>query len=381
MASLATNNNMPFAQAVQTVQIAQAMTPPDQQMGLQQQNQQQQQMMMQQQQMMAQQLQQRLAMEERTMNFLKARQWPTNLIKTLCSDNKQIWKRYFIVDDSGSMNANDGTRLVGARAITCTRWAEQKEAIEFHGELAYQSLSACEFRFLNQPQPICVGMMEDNGESLNLLRGVLSGGPNGGTPLCRHIREIAAEVRKMAPILQQSREKAIVVIFTDGQPSDGNVADALKLLEHLPCWVVVRLCTNEDDVVNYYGDVDSNLEIKLDTLDDLFGEAGEIDAVNDWVTYGLPLQRFREFGSHIKALDMLDESKLSSDHTVEIVKLLLGDAEYAHPEVNFKKFIKQVQQQLKSQQKIFDPVRKRLEPWIKLKKLAKKYGKRGCTIQ
>ena len=231
MASLATDNNMPFAQAVQTVQIAQAMTPPDQQMGLQQQNQQQQQMMMQQQQMMAQQLQQRLAMEERTMNFLKARQWPTNLIKTLCRDNKEIWKRYFIVDDSGSMNANDGTRLVGARAITCTRWAEQKEAIAFHGELAYQSLSACEFRFLNQPQPICVGMMEDNGESLNLLRGVLSGGPNGGTPLCRHIREIAAEVRKMAPILQQSREKAIVVIFTDGQPSDGNVADALKLLE------------------------------------------------------------------------------------------------------------------------------------------------------
>ena len=55
--------------------------------------------------------------------------------------------------------------------------------------------------------------------------------------------------------------------------------------------------------MNYYGDVDSNLEIKLDTLDDLFGEAGEIDAVNDWVTYGLPLQRFREFGSHIKALD------------------------------------------------------------------------------
>ena len=133
--------------------------------------------------------------------------------------------------------------------------------------------------------------------------------------------------------------------------------------------------------MNYYGDVDKNLEIKLDTLDDLFGEAGEIDEVNDWVTYGLPLQRFREFGSHIKALDMLDESKLSSDHTVEIVKLLLGDAEYAHPEVNFKKFIKQVQQQLKSQQKIFDPVRKRLEPWIKLKKLAKKYGKRGCTIQ
>ena len=27
--------------------------------------------------------------------------------------------------------------------------------------------------------------------------------------------------------------------------------------------------------MNYYGDVDSNLEIKLDTLDDLFGEAGE----------------------------------------------------------------------------------------------------------
>ena len=200
MASLATDNNMPFAQAVQTVQIAQAMTPPDQQMGLQQQNQQQQQMMMQQQQMMAQQMQQRLAMEERTMNFLKARQWPTNLIKTLCRDNKEIWKRYFIVDDSGSMNANDGnkievTRSRGPMVVKCSRWAELKSAVDFHAEFAYLSQSTSEFRLLNAGAPLTIGQREDNGESLQLFRGILSGGATGGTPLCYHITQIANEIK------------------------------------------------------------------------------------------------------------------------------------------------------------------------------------------
>ena len=332
------------------------------------------------QQLLQQQLQQRLAMEERTINFLQSHQWPRNLALSLINENKQIWKRFFIIDDSGSMNMNDGTRLVGSKAISCSRWAEQKEAISFHGELAYQSLSPCDFIFLNQPQPINIGTIDDGGQSLSILKGILSGSPNGGTPLCTHVRRIANEIKQMQPVLQQMRQKAIVIIFTDGQPSDGNVAQALKLLEHLSCWVCIRLCTNEDNVVDYYGDVDKNLELKLDTLDDLFGEAEEVNHSNKWLTYGLPLQRFREFGSHLKALDMLDESKLSSDHILDILKLLLGDCEYAHPEVNFKMFIKQVQQQLKQTQKIYDPVSKHLDYWIKLKQLAKHYGKGGCTV-
>ena len=64
-------------------------------------------------------------------------------------------------------------------------------------------------------------MVDDGGESLRLFQGVMKGSPSGGTPLCQHIRQVAAEITQMAPLLQQTFQKAIVVIFTDGQPSDG----------------------------------------------------------------------------------------------------------------------------------------------------------------
>lgn len=66
-----------------------------------------------------------------------------------------------------------------------------------------------------------------------------------GTPLCRHIREIIAELQTMEASLRKSGQRACVIIATDGESSDGDIASAMKPLEHLPCFVVVRLCTND----------------------------------------------------------------------------------------------------------------------------------------
>ena len=90
---------------------------------------------------------------------------------------------------------------------------------------------------------------------------------------------------------------ATLTIFTDGESSDGNVEQALKRLERLPIWVTIRLCTDEPNVVNYWNAVDSHLELSMDVLDDLFGEAEEVGEHNNWLVYGEPLHRFREFGS------------------------------------------------------------------------------------
>ena len=71
----------------------------------------------------------------------------------------------------------------------------------------------------------------------------------GGTPLCKHIREVIDEIRAMEHQLRQAGQKACIVIATDGESSDGDIAEAMRPLKQLPVWVVVRLCTDEDRIV------------------------------------------------------------------------------------------------------------------------------------
>jgi hypothetical protein len=71
------------------------------------------------------------------------------------------------------------------------------------------------------------------------------------------------------------------------------------------------LCTDNEEIVNYWNDIDTQLEVDMDVLDDLFGEAGEVRAGNAWLTYGEPLHRLREWGVHLRELDLIDEVKLS----------------------------------------------------------------------
>jgi hypothetical protein len=39
-------------------------------------------------------------------------------------------------------------------------------------------------------------------------------------------------------------------------PSDGNIVEAMRPLHNLPVWVVLRLCTDDDRIGNYWSDVD-----------------------------------------------------------------------------------------------------------------------------
>jgi hypothetical protein len=60
----------------------------------------------------------------------------------------------------------------------------------------------------------------------------------------------------------------------------------------------------------------------LDILDDLVGEAKEIEMKNRWLVYGEPLHRMREFGVTLKEFDLLDEAQLSQEQTYAMVKLM-----------------------------------------------------------
>ena len=100
--------------------------------------------------------------------------------------------------------------------------------------------------------------------------------PGGCTPLTDHILAIHAEIEAMLPELRARGQKVAVIIATDGLPTDdqgyGDKAhqdqfvNALRVLEGLPVWVVIRLCTDEEDVVSFYNDLDQLLELSMEVL-------------------------------------------------------------------------------------------------------------------
>ena len=321
--------------------------------------------------------------------YLKELQFPDGLARTMVEAHRMYPLRIWIVDNSGSMSINDGKRLVGGgKVIRCSRWEELRETVFFHANFSASTRSHTSFRLLNNhPYEYAVGTphpgTHESAAQLEKVNQAMRTGPAGGTPLCQQVLAAANEIRQMVPQLQAVGQRCVLVIATDGQPSDGNLSVALKQLERLPVLVIIRMCTDEDDIVEYYNGVDSNLELSMDVLDDLRGEALEVTSVNPWLVYGDPLHKAREFGIHHKLFDLIDETTFSPGQIKEFCEFLLGTqggAELPHPEVDYEAFEKALQHILQSTKKVRNPITGKTEPWINFSKLRKACGKGGCSV-
>lgn len=320
--------------------------------------------------------------------YLMNEGFPSGLADTMISNLNKCTERFFVIDDSGSMSTPDGNRLEqtsrGLQRINCSRWNELKPQILWHAKFANIAQAKTEFRLLNGAEPIVIGDKEDDGNTLRLFQTIMESGPRGLTPLCKHINEIARKIRQMAPRLRQNRELAVVTVYSDGVASDGTLSSVIRSLEGLPVWIVIRLCTDSEDVVNYWNDIDQNVELELDVLDDLFGEAEEVMSVNKWLVYGNPLHKLREFGIPKKELDLLDEAKLPPDCIREVLAMILGGKrdDYPHPQVDPRALMAKVKEMLTHTPNTINPLayRRGPQPWINLNKLASQYGGSNCTI-
>ena len=63
----------------------------------------------------------------------------------------------------------------------------------------------------------------------------------------------------MEPFLRATNQRVTVTIATDGESSDGDIASAMRPLQSLPVWVVIRLCTDQDSIVDYWNNIDKVL--------------------------------------------------------------------------------------------------------------------------
>ena len=283
--------------------------------------------------------------------------------------------------------------------VTCSRWKEMVQTVEYHVNMAALIQAPTTFRLLNHPgqqvgsQIFSIATTTNNNGNrqsmidhdmavaMNIMN---QAQPNGVTPLTEHINAIRQSIENMVPQLYANGQKVAIVLATDGLPTDayGNsneftnqqFRDALKSLEGLPVWIVVRLCTDEEAIVNFWNELDAQLEVSLEVLDDYVSEGQEIYQMNPWLTYGLPLHRMREMGFYNRLFDLLDEQPLSKSDIRDFVHLLFGPFDTPDPDLDWDRFcttVERIQQQQQQFNKVpqWNPVLQKLMPWIDIRKL------------
>jgi hypothetical protein len=187
-------------------------------------------------------------------------------------------------------------------------------------------------------------------------------------------------------------KKVAIILATDGLPTDENgyggdqitqeFINALKSLEGLPVWLVIRLCTDEDQVTDFYNTLDGKLELSLEVLDDFLGEAREVYRFNPWLNYALSMHRCRELAYHDRLFDLLDERSLTKGELRDFCVLLFGTDMNAIPDPvsEWPQFIEYVEARLQEEVPQWNPIKKKMKPWISVKRLNKVYNGPGCSI-
>lgn len=213
-------------------------------------------------------------------NTLVEQGYTQGLAQILHESTQAFPLRFWIVDNSGSMAMTDGHRLISSKnssaaasqkvkIVPCTRWKEIQETVEYHAQMAALLQAPTVFRLLNDPG-VRVGPQEFSVAQLggperidsDLARAqqtMANASPTGVTPLARHIVEIRQQIVLLESQLNQEGRKVVIVLATDGLPTNeygigGDMANnefvrALKSMEGLPIWIVIRLCTDEDSIV------------------------------------------------------------------------------------------------------------------------------------
>ena len=241
--------------------------------------------------------------------------FPLGLAQRAVASAKSFPIRLWIVDNSGSMGIPDGQKLAKDstgtfKMIKTTRWQELLKDIEDVGTLSQTVGSRTEFYPINplDSPPLVVTGEGRSGEVAAVCAGL--GAPHSSTPLAETTKRVAD---KIAGMVEQSLimpgEKACVVIATDGEPNDkAAFKREVERLCQLPVWLVFRVCTNDDGVIDYYNELD--------------GQSEKLTARRTTLTEGLAAKR-RCLAPYISLNFVCQEHALHAPHHPPILHLIL----------------------------------------------------------
>ena len=116
----------------------------------------------------------------------------------------------------------------------------------------------------------------------------------------------------------------------------------------------------------------------------------EVYLHNPWLTYGMGLHRLREAGLAPEVMDDLDETVLSLDEMFDLCNILfVGDDEFANlprpiegDRYTWSKFMRSLRVLVEKEPLQWNPIKKKLMPWINLEKLDAMHGMedRRCSM-
>jgi len=180
-----------------------------------------------------------------------------------------------LLDDSGSMKTrviDDGaSAFVAAGAPVITRWSELEKLAAFLVDMVTATTpEGVDVHFLNRGSVTGVTAAPQ-------LAPLFATGPAGGTPLIGALRRIFDQNLPIA----QSGKRVIVVVITDGEPSDGSADDLFRLLSgqrHDNFHLSIAECNDNEEEMAYLDGWDRRLK-NFDNTDDYKMELSRVRAV------------------------------------------------------------------------------------------------------
>lgn len=164
------------------------------------------------------------------------------------------FKIVFIFDDSGSMNMILEESPLNTSTNKVTRWDELKYFARIGLEIASGfNPDGTDVYFLNRPT--AYGVRSSDQLVAHFLQP-----PNGYTPMCRALNTVLKDNESLR------ERKLLVVIVTDGQPTDEQGRSDIKglrdMLKYAPKHVHTTIvsCTDEEATMDYLNNWDKKIE-------------------------------------------------------------------------------------------------------------------------
>lgn len=320
-----------------------------------------------------------------SLDYLYEQGYTRGLVKSLEKSKSEFPVRIWLVDNtSPSMRKRDGhmiSELSGRKnvqLVPCSRIEEMQQTVDYHEQMANILKSPTIIKTLNRTitrqqdegqqqvtadDTILITSYDESDKITRKLEQLAVSQMNNNdipTTLNQCLLEMRDNIQEILPLLLKPESKSsssstgatatrriVFVIATDGKPTDENgnstetalseFTKTLSSFRDLPVWMVLRLCTDDEKIINFWNSFDlgpsltisSNQQQQtaghdMEVIDDFVSEGQQVYAVNRWLNYALPLHRIREMGFHDDVFDVLDERTLNKDEIVQFLTVLFG---------------------------------------------------------